>query len=191
MNSVEAIRDKKKIEAVKRYFLGGRNYRDNMLFVMGINTGLRISDLLRLKVSDVLDEKGHFREFVYLREKKTGKEKHFPLNESAREAIDTFLEHNGPPDPDRFLFASRKGDNKPMTRIRAYQIVNEACRAVGLNIRAGTHTLRKTFGFHAFKAGVPAEFLQKVFNHSTASTTLRYIGIEQEDINTFYQALNL
>ncbi|MDF2547735.1 MAG: site-specific recombinase XerD [Anaerosolibacter sp.] len=91
MNTVEPIRDKKKIDAIKKYLLGAGKIRDYCLFVLGINTGLRVSDLLDLKWSDVLDEKKKFKDHIYIREGKTGKEKKFPINESAQDGLKRLL----------------------------------------------------------------------------------------------------
>jgi site-specific recombinase XerD len=188
---VEPIRDKKKLEGIKRVLLGGNHHRDYLLFVLGINTGLRVSDLLELKWSDVLENSGSFKNSITIREEKTGKAKSFPLNDSARKALTTYMEQNQITDHDRFIFASREGANKPITRQRAWQIINEAAEAVGIKEQIGTHTLRKTFGYHARMAGTPIEVLQKLFNHSAPSVTMRYIGITQDEINDVYLNLNL
>ncbi|MBC7076462.1 MAG: site-specific integrase [Syntrophomonadaceae bacterium] len=190
MNAVEPIRDKKKIEAIKR-ILKSENIRNYLLFTLGINTGLRISDLLQLKVEDVVDEKGEIREFLSIREKKTGKEKKFVLNKVARNAIEEFMQDNQGVFPGQYLFASRKGKNQPITRIQAWEILNKAKRKLGIQERIGTHTLRKTFGYHAYKQGIDITLLQKIFNHSAPSITLRYIGITQDNIDEVYNTLNL
>lgn len=171
MKFVEPIQEEKKIEAVKKNLLGGNhyNYRDYLLFTMGgINTGLRVSDLLKLKYTDVLDDKGKFKSHITIKEKKTG---------------ETSL--NG------YIFVSRKGENKPITRQRAWQVINEAAQAVGIQDEIGTHTLRKTFGYHARMKGVSIELIQKLFNHSAPSITMKYIGITQDELDNDYFNLNL
>jgi len=187
MEHVEPIRDRKKLNAMKKYLKGSRK-RDWCLFVLGINSGLRISDLLRLTVGDVLDEHGKVVGRISLREKKTGKAKSFPISDTAKKAIAEYLENeirrNKP------LFPSRKGDGS-ILRCQAYKIINSAARAVGIKDRIGTHTLRKTFGYHAYQSSVDIAILQKIFNHSAPSVTLRYIGITQDDMDEVYLNLNL
>lgn len=187
MNSVEPIRDRRKIETIKG-LLKATNKRDYLLFVMGINTGLRISDLLKLKVEDVSNGRGIF-DGVYIREEKTGKMKRFGLNIVCQEALIEYLSETGLP-LDQYLFKSKRGEH-PIDRIQAYRVINKAARQVGLDYHIGTHTLRKTFGYHARKQGVPIELLQKVFNHATPLITLRYLGITQDEIDDVYARINL
>ncbi|MCS5695257.1 site-specific integrase [Desulfofundulus thermocisternus] len=189
MEFVQPIRDKKKIDDMKK-ILKSSNLRDYCLFVLGINSGLRISDLLTLKISDVMDEKGKIRERITLREKKTGKAKDFPIPCNAKKAIKEYLDTRKDIEPDQPLFPSRKG-GKPITRQQAYRILNEAARAVGITDEIGTHTLRKTFGYHAYKQGVDITRIQKLLNHSAPSVTLAYIGITQEELDNIYISLNL
>jgi integrase len=90
------------------------------------------------------------------------------------------------------LFKSRKGANKAISRVQAYRIINRAAKKVGLeNIRIGTHSMRKTFGYHAYNNGTPLERLQIIFNHSSPNETLGYIGITQENIDEVYININL
>ena len=189
MNEVGAIKDKKQIEKVKAV-LRKNSFRDYLMFVMGINTGLRISDLLNLTFKDVLDDAGAITEIIKVKERKTGKTKTFFVNETVKKSLleymkDVDVESTG------YLFASRKGDNQPISRIQAYRIVNDACGMAKIKGLIGTHTLRKTFGYWAYKQGIDITLLMKIFNHSAPSITLRYIGITQEDINNVYVNLNL
>ena len=73
-----------------------------------------------------------------------------------------------------------------MERTQSYRIIRDACREVGIDYKIGTHTLRKTFGYHFYKKFDDIVLLQKIFNHSTPNTTLRYIGLEQEEIDEKY-----
>lgn len=188
MNTVEPIRDRAKIDAMKKV-LKSESLRNYLLFVMGVNTGLRVSDLLELRVSDVWNT-GKPREVVTLKERKTGKARQFRLNQSTSKAI---IEYMGSInlENDCYLFVSRKGHNRPISRIQAWEILNSAAKTVGISEKIGTHTLRKTFGYHAYQQGIDITLLQKVFNHSAPSITLRYIGITQDDIDQVYFNLNL
>jgi len=182
MELVEPIRNKKQIEALKKY-LRGQNIRDYLLFVLGINSGLRISDLLKLTVEDV-QEKDRIR----IREHKTGKMKDFPLSETCKKAINEYLKTTKL--TGSYLFTSRKG-GKPITRIQAYRILNEGAQQVGITEPVGTHTLRKTFGYHAYTNGTDITRIQKLLNHSAPSVTLSYIGITKEELDNVYISLNL
>jgi len=81
---------------------------------------------------------------------------------------------------DEYLFQSRNGENKPITRMQAYRIINDACKQVGIKDQIGTHTLRKTFGYHHYQQYKDVAILQDIFNHSAPSVTLRYIGINDD-----------
>jgi integrase len=192
MEFVQPIRDRKKVESMRRYLAG--NKRDALLFTLGINSGLRISDILRIEVHDVIDERGRIREHYELREKKTRKAKRFPFAKNTQKAIAEYLDgYDG--DRSRPLFVSRKsnddGDPRPISRQQAYDILNDAAQAVGITESIGTHSLRKTFGYHAYKAGTDITLLQHILNHSAPSVTLRYIGITQDDIDDVVINLNL
>jgi integrase len=140
MNTVEPIRDLQKIEAMKRVLKVG-NIRDWLMFTIGINSGLRVSDLLRLRQVDVLDGRGRPLDAIRVREKKTNKEKLFRLNKSIRKALDEYM-LTTPLDLDAYLFQSRKGDNKPIGRGQAWEILSNAATAVGIRDQIGTHTMR-------------------------------------------------
>lgn len=172
---------------MKRY-LKEQNIRDWLLFILGINSGLRISDLLKLTVDDV---KGKNR--ITIREQKTGKAKDFPLSDTCKKAIVEYLKTTDL--TEGVLFPSRKNNGSKGTgaisRQQAYDVISNAARAVGIKESIGTHTLRKTFGYHAYKSGVGIEVIQKLLNHSAPSVTLRYIGITQEQLDEVYINLNL
>lgn len=180
--TVEPIRDKKKLDLMKKV-LKGNNIRDWLLFILGINSGLRISDLLTLTVEDV---KGKDR--IILREQKTDKIKSFPLGETSRKAINEYLKSTGL--TSGYLFPSRKGD-KPISRIQAYRILNDAAEEAGIKENIGTHTLRKTFGYWAYRQGVDIAMIMQLLNHSAPSITKRYIGITQDELDEVYINLNL
>ncbi|MEJ8548424.1 site-specific integrase [Brevibacillus borstelensis] len=169
MNIVEPIRDAGKIEEMKQ-LLKKQSNRNYFLFVMGINTGLRISDLLPLKVRDV---KG--KSHLLIHEKKTKKRKKFKLNADLRKEIAQYVAGKG---NDDFLFASTKRP-QPITRVRSYQIINGAAKKIGLT-EIGCHTMRKTFGYHFYQRTRDIATLQMILNHSHPQITLRYIGINQD-----------
>jgi len=175
MNIVEPIKNKEDLKKIEE-ILNQKNKRDLLLFIMGTNTGLRVSDILALNVEDVKD-----KDFVNLVEKKTGKQKKFPLNEKIKTAIKIYTKNKNPKDP---LFKTTH--QKRMERTNAYRIINATCKKIGIEENIGTHTLRKTFGYHHYRKFRDIALLQKIFNHYSPNVTLRYIGIEQDEINNSY-----
>lgn len=171
MNTVEPIRDMDLVLDVADY-LKSKNERDYVLFMFGIYTGLRISDILKFRVRDVKD-----RDAVYIREKKTGKEKRFPINAELRPIIGNYI--RGKRDFE-YLFRSPHFPNKAISRQQAYNILADAGRAFGIS-SIGTHTLRKTFGYHMYQQTHDAVTIKEILNHSDISVTLRYIGINQDN----------
>lgn len=179
MNFVQPIRDIAKIEEIK-VVLKHKSYRDYFMFVLGINTGLRISDLLPLKVKDVRGQ-----DYIILTEKKTSKVKRFPINNDLKIEIQEYTQGMAEND---YLFPSQKGGY--IKRVRAYEILKEAGYKTGIG-EIGTHTLRKTFGYHFYKKYKDVAMLQKIFGHSAPSVTLRYIGIEQDEIDEVLKDFSL
>ena len=172
MNIVDPIREKEGINAIKRN-LKESGTRNLLLFLLGINTGLRVSDLLTLKVRDI---KG--KESVQIVEKKTKKIKKFPIPQNIKSFVNEYVDRKP---LCKQLFKSQKS-NKPISRVQAYRIINKACKKIGLE-HSGTHTLRKTFGYHFYKQTKDIAMLQKILNHSSQDITLRYIGVTQEIID--------
>ena len=189
MNPVEPIRDVGKIVEIKRR-LRRRSPRDYLLFTLGINTALRISDLLSLRVCDVWEEEsGEVKNFLILRERKTGKDQRIKLNAAAREAIEFYLSQ-AKFSPSDWLFKSPHVET-PLSRVQAWRLLNKWAREVGLTDRIGTHTLRKTWGYHARKQGVPLELIQAKLGHSSPAITRRYIGITADEIEDVENQVNL
>ena len=201
MKKVEPIKDIKIIKNI-RSILRAKSLRNELLFVVGINIGLRISDILKLKVKDLVRTNGKTaKDYVTIQEIKTSKTKKFYLGDIVKKAIETYLKETPGIMEDDFVFKSRRGDNTPITRQQAYRILNNAAEELGLverNSRGiivsgeiGTHTMRKTFGYHAYKNGVSLELLMDIFNHSTQAMTLRYIGITESQKREVYLQSNL
>ncbi|MFI0952384.1 tyrosine-type recombinase/integrase [Streptomyces sp. NPDC021086] len=178
MSAVEPIRKKADIERMKKSLHG----RDLLLFIVGINSALRISDILALKVGDLRG-----KDYIGT-EIKTGKTKRFEINNSIKRAVKELVPTDAM-DTD-WLFPSRKGD-KAISRVQAYRILNAAADRAGLNIEMGTNTMRKTFSYFAYKAGVDLSQLMTILNHSSQRETLKYIGITQEQTDDVYRAINL
>ncbi|MBU2552715.1 MAG: tyrosine-type recombinase/integrase [Proteobacteria bacterium] len=177
--TVEPIRDPKDIETIKR--LLKNRPRDLLLFVMGINNGLRAGDLLKLKVSQVRQLKPG--QSIAIREGKTGKTNILMMNRSSYRVLQRYLEQLQPAD-DAYLFKSNKGKNQPLTVSYVNNLVKAWCRSVNLKGNYGAHTLRKTFGYiQRTVYGVGFEVLAKRFNHSNPRITMRYLGITDAEVN--------
>jgi len=161
------------------------------MFVVGINSVLRISDFIKLKWNDVFYEIGELKKEIRLIEKKTNKQKNFRINESMGKALLEYFKYIDRPAVDEYIFKSRQGGNSPLSVKMAWRIFKDIQDNVKLRTHIGTHSMRKTFCFMAWKQGVPIETLMKVLNHGSQSVTKRYIGITQEEINDVYLNINL
>ena len=178
MEYVEPIKEVEKINAIKRN-LKKQSARDYLLFVFGINTGIRVNQLLSLKVKDIYTG-NEFKEFLYVRDddKQSG-EKAVYLNSNVRNAAKLYLGNRDFTD-DQYLFQSKKNP-QPITRQQAYRIINQAGKEVGIPGKIGTHTLRKTFGYHAYRKGIAISILMDIYNHHSPAETLHYIGIDKNE----------
>jgi len=171
MQVVQPIRDHEKIKEIQEILIR-QSHRDWLLFTIGINSGLHLSDLLTLKVKDLRGKSN-----VRIREERTGKEKTITLHPQLEESIEEYLRYM---DDDAYVFPSQR-TGKPIKRIRVYRILNEAAKQAGLN-DIGTHTLRKTYGYHYYQKTKNVSVLRDLFNHSAPSVTLRYIGVASENV---------
>lgn len=175
MNTVQPIRDLDIIHAIQND-LKKSNYRNYLMFEIGIYIGIRISDILNIKIKDIKN-----KNFLKLREIKTGKEKLMPIPNHLKKEIELYID-NKDFNEDDYLFKSIKKKYKPITRVQAYNILKKIAKKYKLE-NIGTHTLRKTFGYHFYKRTNDVALLMTIFNHSDPSITLRYIGIEQDNVN--------
>jgi integrase len=189
MAATEPIRDKGQIKQLAEYYLKRGQYRNYVLVLMGIYTALRISDLLRITWNDLYDENcGAFRTHVTLVESKTGKVKIIALNKQILHALRLYL-------PSRrgcFVFANNREDGKAISRVQAWRIIKEAVLAVNIAGKVSCHSLRKTWGYHAWTSGtVSPVVIMDILNHSNYETTRRYLGIAQDDLDRAYLGMVL
>ena len=195
MNFVEPIRSTKKIAQIKNLLRGQGRYRDLFLFVVGINTALRISDLLPLKISHFLDERGQIKRRFWIRERKRGKRSELTINKSIREALQEYLAaYPGiVTDGERPVFFSTQSPTyaEAIKRHQAWKFISSICRDVGLTGNYGTHTLRKTWGYHARMQGVDVALIMHKLNHSSLVYTKRYLGITDDELEAVARRLNL
>ena len=174
INSVSPIKSREKVKEIAKY-LKLTNERNYMLFMLGIYSGLRVSDILKLKVKDVIG-KSHF----LLKENKTKKTQKLIINDELKKELRWYCKRML---PDDYLLPSRvtkEGRKKPISRQRAFQILKDvAIKFEEDNI--ARHSMRKTFGYHYYKNTGDIATLQKIFNHSSPRETLIYLGIEQAE----------
>jgi integrase len=180
--TVEPIRDKKKIIEMYEYLIS-KDPKYGLMFKFGLNTGLRISDILPVKLRDVQTEEGKFRDYFTLYEKKTGKEKKIKINTSLCNEIRNYV-NSMQLTPESYLFQSSKGQY--IGRVQAYRVLKSAAEAIGIE-NFGTHSLRKTWGYWTYKlSNYNVALIMDTFNHSSPSITLRYIGINQDQKDELY-----
>lgn len=176
---VSPIRRPTDIQAISRLLKDSP--RDRLLFLMGINNGLRCGDLLKLKADDVRSMK--IGDQLTIKEGKTGKMNVLVINKTVHRALREYIAWRQP-GIGEYLFKSRKGENRPLTIQAVNRLVKTWCKAVNLKGNYGAHTLRKTFGYvQRTVHGVGFELIAKRFNHSNPAVTMRYLGIEDKEIH--------
>lgn len=194
MKFVEPFRNKKDVEAVRLY-LRGKALKHGLWFWIGVNSALRISDLLSLKVGDVQRADGTIVNKIMLKERKTGKTKEFPLSDKIRSEIQTVIKHYALAADDEPLFPSHKrGENgvlKPIGRSYANQLITEAAEMCNIKGNFGSHSMRKTFAYFAWGQGTDVLLLMDLLNHSSPKDLRRYIGITQDQLNEVYLSVDL
>lgn len=193
MSVTYPIKNKEALESFKEFYLKIKpNPRNYTMIIMGLNTAFRIGDLLELKWKDVYDvNRQRFRQHISIIEQKTGKERIVAMNKSEHQALAEYYNVCHSPDAADFLFQSQKSKGHALSRFQAYRIVKEAAKNSGLDDHIGCHSLRKTFGYHAWKQGTPPAMLMNLYNHSSYQVTQRYLGIEQDDRDNVYLHIQL
>lgn len=180
MNTVEPIKNINTIIDIAD-FLKSESERNYVLFMFGIYSGLRISDILNLRIRDVRN-----KQYIYIREKKTNKEKRFIISDDLKSILNTYVRNKK---DFEYLFKSQKGLNNPISRQRAYSILKNAGKFFGVE-SIGTHTLRKTFGYFMYKQTKDLVAIKEILNHHDISVTRRYIGLTQDDKDNMMKRLS-
>lgn len=192
---VQPFKNMKDIDRIKKYLLKKGNMRNYNLFIMGINVGLRCSDLLELRLENVWNFKTNSPlDGTTIKEGKTDKIRTIQFNNSVKESLRMYMETVKEPNPQEYLFKSRKkGYN--LTYQSVNQLLDTIVKELKIKGNYGSHSLRKTFSYHLYinNSDNPMilPYLMKILNHSSQQITLRYIGIEKETINNLYNELNL
>ncbi len=184
----QPIRSYKDVQKFKNYYLERGEYRNYLLVSVCLNSALRICDVLKLKWEDIYDFKAAcLKTHIALNEQKTGKHTRILINSALKSAVKLYISKSKTEIKKGYIFANKH--SAPITRIQAYRIIKEGGEGVGLDISC--HSLRKTFGYHAWKKGVPPVMLMKIYNHSSFEVTKCYLGIEQEDKDEVYESVGL
>lgn len=204
-HAAEPIKSMDDIFAITNYLISKGRYRDNMLFIVGINFGLRVSDLRVLRFSNIINDSLTFKDSFAVFEKKTRntrkrkKNRYITVNHAVIEAVTLYLENTPGVCLSDYMFRSEsnRGGNKnePLTNKSIDRILKGIAADVNLNVKVSTHTLRKTFCYHqmlmSHNDSRKLLLLQKMLNHSSPAQTLDYIGITAEEMEDAYRNLNL
>ena len=187
--TVQPIKDPKKIQRMLKV-LDDQNPRNALLFRVGLNTILRIQDILDLKVKDIFHEDGSYREYLSLFERKTRKYKNrqlknVKLNSLLRKQIKDYVDLFELK-PEDYIFFSLHNPEKNLDRIEAWRILKKASGKVGIK-NFGTHSMRKTLAWTIYKQTKDISLVMIMLNHHSPRTTLRYLGITQESIDKTYE----
>lgn len=193
MSRTQPIRQTNELTRFKDYYLKEHpNPRNYTLIVLGLNTALRISDILKITWGMVYDfENRHYHAHLYLTEQKTGKETMIALNQAVIAALENLRQTNSPSHKDDYLFISQKNHDTPISRYQAFRIIKKAAVDTHMPEHISCHSLRKTFGYHAWKNGTPPALLMDIFNHSSYQITRRYLCIEQDDKDEVFFHIDL
>jgi len=181
--TVEPIKREKEVKRMLKYFRK-TSRRNFLLFRFGLNTILRIGDILRIKHKDIFTANGQFREYLTMGEQKTGKGKKIKLNEKIKKELKNYTKYFEL-EPDDYFFFSTKNPNEHLSRCQAWRVLKDGAEHCGVE-NFGTHSMRKTLAFRIYTETKNLALVQKMLNHSSPAYTLRYIGIDQELIDEAY-----
>lgn len=196
MNTAQPIRNLKDLENIKKYYTDIHpNARNQLLVILGLNTALRISDVLPLCWRDIYDfEHRKYREHICIVEQKTKKNSCIYINQNVLKCLRIYraqLAQAGKcVQPDDYLF-SHSNKNVPISRVQAFRIIKNAAEYYQIPGSICCHSLRKTFGYQAWNQGVSPVLLVSIYNHSSYKITKRYLGIEQEDRDKIFRGIRI
>jgi len=187
MATTQPIRDKQQVRDLAEYYLEKGQLRNHVLILLGLYTALRISDLLRLTWDDVYDFKNdRVRTRIDIVEKKTHKAKSISLNIAVVNALVMFADRSAQKGS---VLIENPQTRKAISRIQAYRLIRSASDALRFQCSISCHSLRKTFGYHAWKSGVSPVVIMEIYNHNTLAVTQRYLGVTQDDKDAVYMNL--
>ncbi len=192
MSTTQPIRNLENLKLFKNYYKYAKpNPRNYTLIITGLNSALRISDILHLTCGDVYDfEKKKWKTHIVITEHKTGKINRIFINLEMKKALADYASYITML-PESWLFQGQLCDDQPLSRYQAYRLIREAASYAGLDSHISCHSLRKTFGYHAWKQGTPPALLMNIYNHSSFQVTKRYLGIDQDDKDAVFAKIQL
>jgi len=192
MSTTQPIRNLENLKRFKDYYKYEKpNPRNYTLIITGLNSALRISDILHLTCGDVYDfEKKEWKTHIVITEHKTGKINRIFINLEIKKALADYAPYITML-PEGWLFQGQLCDDQPLSRYQAYRLIREAASYAGLDAHISCHSLRKTFGYHAWKQGTPPALLMNIYNHSSFQVTKRYLGIDQDDKDAVFAKIQL
>ena len=192
MSTSQPIRDTQDLTALREFYLKDEpNMRNYVLICLGVNSALRISDLLELKWKDVYNFKDeNFKKHLIAYEKKTGKETWIAINENARNGLQEYMKFLKKISGEDYIFKG-KNNGGHLSRSQAFRIIKHAAGELNLENGISCHSMRKTFGYYAWKSGTPPAVLMDIYNHSSYEITKRYLGIKQDDKDSVFLNVNL
>ena len=185
---VEPIRLKSKITLMYDV-LKEQNDRNAMVFKFGINTILRVSDIITIKVSDVMDESGSIRDYVQLQEQKTSKYRKIRINAELERSLIEYID-DWKLQLDDWLFPSFRSPEKHIDRVTTWKFLKKASEEAQIE-NFGTHSMRKTLAYHIYSQTKNISLVMKMLNHTNPAVTMRYIGISQDMIDRAYEDFSL
>ena len=192
MGTSQPIRSLDELTAFRSYYLNKEvNLRNYMLICMGLNTALRISDMLQLKWGNVYDfDRKHYAKRIVVCEGKTGKETRIAINNNLIDAFEMYMGSLKSVSGNDYIFTGKtKGTH--LSRSQAFRIITHVAEALNMENGISCHSLRKTFGYYAWKYGTPPAMLMEIYNHSSYEITKRYLGIKQDDRDNVFLKVNL
>lgn len=204
-HAAEPIKSLDDIDKISKFLIESGRYRDNMLFIVGINFGLRASDLRVLRFSNLINDNFTYKDSFPIFEKKTRntrkkkKNRYITVNQAVIEAVTLYLQNTSGVTLSDYMFRSESNrggnENKPLSIQSVDRILKGIAKDLEINVKMSTHSLRKTFCYHqmlmSHNDSRKLLLLQKMLGHSSPAQTLDYIGITSEEIEEAYKHLNL
>ena len=193
MSPTQPIRDKEALRKFKNFYKTQKpNPRNYAIIVLGLNTALRISDILNL-TSEMVYDNNKVREHIVVKEQKTGKINRILLNREVRKALNLYrhflVKSAAYKAGNPYLFPSPYVSQRPLSRYQVYRMIRNAAESVEIQEKVSCHSLRKTFGYRAWKQGADPIVIMLIYNHSSFDITKRYLCIEQDDKDKIYRSI--
>lgn len=194
MSTTQPIKNQEQLRNFRDYYqYQEHNPRNHALIILALNSALRISDILDLHWNDIYEDE-KYKTHITINEKKTGKENRIVLNKAAVIALEelrSYLISHDRFNINKHIFCSQKKPYDKLSRSQAFRIVKKAAAQCGLEEHISCHSLRKTFGYFAWKQGVQPALLMSIYNHSSYEITKRYLCIDQNEKDEVYTKIVL